>query len=71
MTELIDHIELSGWQEADIREGGVIWIHDNGTGQDIKLDARAATKLYDFLALHMDRIHRHARARGEKEGRQP
>jgi hypothetical protein len=67
MSELIDRIELSGWQEADIREGGVIWLHDNGTGQDIRLDAKAATKLYDFLLLHMDRIYRHAQTKPGKE----
>jgi hypothetical protein len=32
---------------------------------EIRLDAKAATKLYDFLLLHMDRIHRVAEARKE------
>jgi hypothetical protein len=59
MSEFIDHLELSESQEADIREGGVIWIHDNGTAQDIRLDAKAATLLFDFLLLHQDRLIRH------------
>ena len=60
MSELIDTQELTPTQAVDIYEGGVIWIHDNAIGQDIELDAIAATKLYDFLLLHMDRLHRHA-----------
>jgi len=59
MAELIDHVELGESQEADIREGGVVWIHDNGMAQDIKLDAKAATLLIDFLLLHQDRLIRH------------
>ncbi|MFL5624577.1 MAG: hypothetical protein ACJ788_03175 [Ktedonobacteraceae bacterium] len=59
MAELIDHVELDESQEADIREGGVVWIHDNGTAQDIKLDAKAAMLLFDFLLLHQGRLIRH------------
>lgn len=59
MAELIDHVELDESQEADIREGGEVWIHDNGTAQDIRLDAKAATLLIDFLLLHQDRLIRH------------
>ncbi len=61
MAELIDSIELSSHQVVDVREGGEVWIHDNRTFQDIQLDALAATKLYDFLQLHMDRLHHHAK----------
>ena len=61
MAELIDYVELDKRQEADIREGGVVWLHDNGTAQDIKLEALAATKLFDFLLLHQDRLTRHAK----------
>src|SRR5204862_2226878 len=67
MTEFIDHVELDKSQEADIREGGVIWIHDNGTAQDIKLDAKAATLLFDFLLLHQDRLIRHRDAAAKIE----
>jgi hypothetical protein len=65
MAELIDHVELGESQEADIREGGVVWIHDNSTFQDIELDAKVASKLFDFLLLHQDRIHRAAEDRKE------
>jgi len=60
MTELIDHVELDKSQEADIRKGGVVWIHDNGTAQDIKLDAKAATLLFDFLLLHAEQLRKEA-----------
>ncbi len=60
MAELIDHVELDESQEADIREGGEVWIHDNGTAQDIKLDAKSAERLFDFLLKHAERIIRQA-----------
>ena len=60
MAELIDQQELAQTQYADLLEGGEVWIHDNATFQDIKLDAKAATKLLDFLLLHRDRLQRHA-----------
>lgn len=60
MPELIDYQELAPSQEADIRSGCEVWIHDNGTGQDIKLDAKGAEKLYDFLLKHIERIIRQA-----------
>lgn len=57
---MVDDEELGTHQTVDLREGGEIWIHDNATFQDIKLDAQAATQLMDFLLLHGDRLHRHA-----------
>ncbi len=62
---IIDCETLSNDQSVEVYEGGVIWLHDNGTGQDIELDAQAASKLYDFLLLHRDRIHRAAQAKKE------
>lgn len=59
MAELIDSVELDKSQMGELYEGGEVWIHDNGTFQDIKLDAKAATLLLDFLLLHQDRLIRH------------
>lgn len=59
MAELIDAQELSTSQMAELHEGGEVWIHDNGTAQDIKLEAGPATLLFDFLLLHQDRLIRH------------
>lgn len=61
MTELIDTVELAPHQTVDLRAGGEVWIHDNATFQDIKLEAGPATRLFDFLLLHQDRLNRHAR----------
>src|SRR6266516_3976099 len=59
MAELIDSVELASSQSAELFEGGVIWLHDNATFQDIKLEAKAATLLFDFLGLHYERLIRH------------
>ena len=59
MPELIDAVELAASQAAELFDGGVVWIHDNGTHQDIELDAKAATLLFDFLLLHQERLIRH------------
>lgn len=59
MAELIDEVELAENQAAELFEGGVLWIHDNGQIQDIELDAKAATLLFDFLLLHQERLIRH------------
>lgn len=56
MAELIDDVELSPTQTADLREGSEVWIHDNGTAQDIKLDVKAAERLFDFLLKHAEQI---------------
>lgn len=61
MAALIDYEEISKDQYVELYEGGEVWIHDNSTFQDIKLDASAATKLFDFLLLHQDRLTRWAR----------
>ena len=65
MAELIDSVELATSQAAELYEGGVLWLHDNGTAQDIKLTARAATLLYDFLLLHQERLIRHRDAQSK------
>ena len=59
MAELIDYVELATMQVAELHEGGIVWIHDNDTREDIKLDAIAATLLFDFLLLHQERLIRH------------
>jgi|GEM_PF-4754512 len=66
MTELIDQRELAQMQYVDLLEGGEIWIHDNATCQDIKLDAKSAMKLAGFLLLHQERLSRHAQAESEQ-----
>jgi len=60
MPELIDSCELDKQQSAELFEGGVIWLHDNGTAQDIKLDAKAAERLFDFLLKYAEQIIRQA-----------
>ncbi len=67
MAELIDSCELASSQSAELHEGGEIWIHDNGTFQDIKLDAKAATLLFDFLGLHYERLMRHRDAQSSED----
>ena len=62
MAELFDYVELAEMQVAELYEGGVIWLHDNGTQEDIRLDAKAATLLFDFLLLHQERLIRHAKS---------
>jgi hypothetical protein len=74
MSILIDGEALSNTQCVEIYEGSDIWIIqtamvevDAKPNAEIRLDARAATKLYDFLLLHMDRIHRAAESHDKKE----
>ncbi len=69
MAERIDKEQISKAILAELYEGGKILLTE--TPEDpflltiIELDASAATKLYDFLLLHMDRLHRHAQAQKE------
>jgi len=59
MAELIDYQELAPSQIAELHEDSEVWIHDNGTFQDIKLGAKAATLLFDFLLRHQERLLHH------------
>ena len=56
MAELIDTVELSPSQYVDLYANREVWIHDNSTFQDIQLEAGPATKLFDFLLLHQERV---------------
>lgn len=56
MAKVVEQVELAPMQYADLLENGEVWVHDNEAAQDIKLDALAATKLYDFMLLHMTRL---------------
>lgn len=64
MGKLFDFEEVGTHQVADIQDGDV-WIHDNALFQDIKLDAKAALKLLDFLTLHQEHLKKHAQQESE------
>lgn len=54
MAAMIDHMELSQYQRVELYEEGVMWIVQASVpggkpAQEIKLDAAAAIRLYDFL----------------------
>lgn len=54
MAVMIDRMELSQHQRVELYEEGVIWIVQapvpgRKPAQEIKLDAAAAIRLYDFL----------------------
>ncbi len=54
MAALIDQMELSRNQRVELYEEGVMWIVQESVpggkpAQEIKLDAAAAIRLYDFL----------------------
>ena len=63
MAELIDKAQLGPDQRAELYEGGKILIIDDSTDPFLQgiitLEALPATKLYDFLLLHMSRLARH------------
>jgi hypothetical protein len=66
----ISHMELAPDQWITLFEDGIVLISSDGLElpsiQEIKLDASAATRLYEFLLLHINRLTRHARIdRGE------
>jgi hypothetical protein len=63
MAVIIDCMELSNDQRVELYEEGVTWIVQAvvpgvQAAQEIKLDAAAATKLFDFLLLYEEALAR-------------
>jgi hypothetical protein len=63
MAALVDWMELSKGQRVELDEGGVMWIVQAlvpgaKAAQKIRLDAEAATVLFDFLLLHQEQLAR-------------
>jgi hypothetical protein len=61
MAALIDRMELSQHQRVELYEEGVTWIVQAlvpgvKAAQVIKLDAAAATQLFDFLLLYQEQL---------------
>ncbi len=61
MAVIIDHMELSNNQRVELYEEGVTWIVQEQVlgvkaAQEIKLDAAAATRLFDFLLLYEEQL---------------
>lgn len=68
MAALIDGEALGTTQRVELYEEGIVWIIDTDKAEnrkEIKLDAAAATRLFDFLQLHQDRLSRQAHAQEE------
>ncbi len=63
MAVIIDRMELSNNQRVELYEEGVTWIVQAAVpgvkaAQEIKLDAAAATRLFDFLLLYQEELAR-------------
>ena len=61
MAEIIDRMELSNAQRVELDEAGVTWlvqalVPGGQTAQTIRLDAAAATQLFDFLLLYQEEL---------------
>ena len=61
MAEIVDRMELSQHQRVELYEEGVTWIVQElvpgvKPAQAIKLDAAAATRLFDFLLLYEEQL---------------
>ena len=61
MAQIIDRMELSQHQRVELYEEGVTWIVQElvpgvKPAQAIKLDAAAATRLFDFLLLYEEQL---------------
>jgi hypothetical protein len=61
MAEIVDRMELSHNQRVELYEEGVTWIVQEAipgarVAQEIKLDAAAATRLFDFLLLYEEQL---------------
>ncbi len=61
MAVIIDHMELSNNQRVELYEEGVTWIVQEAvpgvkTAQEIKLDAAAATRLFEFLFVYEEQL---------------
>lgn len=56
MAEIIDHMELSKSQRVELDENGITWLvqalEPGKPLQTMRLDAAAATKLFDFLLVY-------------------
>lgn len=63
MAELIDQMELSKDQRVELDNEGITWLVQElepgvKPAQTIRLDAAAATMLFDFLLLYQERLAR-------------
>jgi hypothetical protein len=61
MAEIVDRMELSHNQRVELYEEGMTWIVQESVpgvkpAQEIKLDAAAATQLFDFLLLYQEEL---------------
>jgi hypothetical protein len=61
MAAIIDSRELNQAQRVELDEVGVTWLVQaqtpgSNTLQTIRLDAAAATRLFDFLLLYQDEL---------------
>ena len=61
MAALIDRMELSQHQRVELYEEGMTWLVQElvpgvKAAQVIKLDAAAATQLFDFLLLYEEQL---------------
>jgi hypothetical protein len=61
MAVIIDRMELSHNQRLELYEEGVTWIVQEPApgskpAQEIKLDAAAASRLFDFLLLYEEQL---------------
>ena len=62
MAENIDRMELSKDQRVELDEEGITWLvqalEPGKPAQVMRLDAAAATMLFDFLLLYQERLAR-------------
>lgn len=61
MAAIIDSMELSQAQRVELDEAGVTWLVQARVPgvkalQTIRLDAAAATRLFDFLLLYQEEL---------------
>ena len=61
MAEIIDRMELSQSQHVELDEVGITWLVQTRVpavqaAQTMRLDAAAATRLFDFLLLYQEEL---------------
>ena len=61
MAAIIDRMELSRHQRVELYEEGVTWLVQQPVpgvkpAQEIRLDAAAATMLFDFLLVYEEQL---------------
>jgi hypothetical protein len=60
MAEIIDRMELSNDQRVELDEHGITWLvqefEPGKPAQIMRIDAAAATMLFDFLLLYQERL---------------